>query len=119
MNVLNVLSAAKTIGSTALSLVGTYQKYIIVAVIALCIALGSYFAVLRLADERCEGLVSMDKVTELEAEITALRAAQAKTEQIRHEVQNATQDITPGMLPTYTSAVLDCLRDNSSGESCM
>lgn len=119
MNVLKILSAAKNAGSTVLSFASTYQKYIILAVVCLCVALGAYFAVIRLADERCEGLVSADRITELEEEITALRSSQAKSERIRNEVQNVTQNITPGMLPTYTSAVLDCLRDNSSGESCM
>lgn len=89
-----------------------YRKHLLAVVAFFAITGGAYFAVLRLADERCAGQEDSARVTALENENAALRASMAKITTIRNEVRNATDGITPGVLPPYTATALDCLRDD-------
>lgn len=111
------------------SLAGKYitssaSGYLSIALVALILStgFGAFYGVksglFSICDQRCEGLVSEDKVTELEKENAALRASAAKTNKIRNEVHNATNGIVSGNLPAYTSSVLDCLRAYGSDGNC-
>lgn len=92
-----------------------YRNYLLASVALLALAAGGYIALIRLADERCVGIEDTSRVIALEKEITSLRASQAKKTTIRKEVVYVTKDIKAGELPSYTSAVLDCLREQASG----
>ena len=55
----------------------------------------------------------------LQAEIDRIQSIQNKAGKLDNEVNKATQGIKDGMLPDYTSAVLDCLRNQANGKDCV
>ena len=57
--------------------------------------------------------------TSLSEEIERLNSILTKQQSIQNEVHNATSNVNSGMLPAYTSAVLDCLRSYSNGKKCV
>lgn len=55
----------------------------------------------------------------LQAELDRIQSIQNKAGKLDEQVNKATQGIEAGMLPDYTSAVLDCLRSQADGKDCV
>jgi hypothetical protein len=69
-----------------------FSGYISIAAVLGLIAVGAggYFGAIRLADERCEGMVAQEALEALQKENASLRANTAKREAVRKDSQNAT-----------------------------
>ena len=111
------------------SLAGKYitssaSGYLSIALIALILSsgLGAFYGLksgfVFLADERCEGLVSVEKVEEAQNELAAVKAAYAKRTAIKQEVQNATKNSNDLLSPNI-SRFIDCLHYRRAGKKCV